>query len=805
MTLRHRIVQQLHLGPLSFILLCALLAALIVNAGPDPVGLHVGQRVSRAIVSRVTFSMETGQTETARLKAWNDAPSYFMLDAELLNTIRERLTQTIAIAGEPPHDPQQLREAATELDVPLDETGAEYLVRTASQPAVMTARRSVERVLEELKEQPLVEPEDDLASRRLGHAAVLVDDESIEREYVPRQVGPDAGVIGGAAPDSKPGLLFASKAADVKLAVENAIEQAVVPEALRASFRNALLTILRVEGTQAYRPLYRYNAVLSDNAAEAAAQEVVARETQFRAGNVIAAAGIIGRGEIERLEAEHRAYRARIDAPLDVPDPETLSPQERQQLAYLRAAHSAEIWSAWSRGIIAFLVVFALGGYILIAHPEATGRTQRRLATGLTFLVVLALARIAYAYTPYVHLAVGIYAFAVALLVITTKRGHAYTAAGLLALMMALTTRQGVGFVAILTCVALTLFLGLRDLRHRGRIIVTGAGAAGVALLTTSLVGFIAGQSFGFVFWHQAIWATLTTLGAAFIVEGILPGIERLFGVTTNMTLLEWCDPNKALLRMLAAESPGTYNHSLLVGTLAGAAADAINANGLLARAGAYYHDIGKINKPAYFVENQAMGVGNRHERLSPAMSHLVIIGHVKDGVEMAKEYGLPESLRAFIPEHHGTCVVEYFYHAASQARKPGDPEISDTEFRYPGPKPRSRETAIVMLCDGVEGAVRAMPEPTPNRIEDTVERIVQKRMMDGQFDECELTFRELNAIRASLVKNLSSMYHGRIAYPSASKEKDKEKKEERTTRDKAEAGMSGETSPNEGEAAGRS
>jgi len=133
----------------------------------------------------------------------------------------------------------------------------------------------------------------------------------------------------------------------------------------------------------------------------------------------------------------------------------------------------------------------------------------------------------------------------------------------------------------------------------------------------------------------------------------------------------------------------------------------------------------------------------------------------------MAKEYGLPASLHPFIPEHHGTCVVEYFYHAASRARKPGDPEISEQEFRYPGPKPQSRETAIVMLCDAVEGAIRAMPEPTPGRIEDTVDRMVQKRLMDGQFDECDLTFRELEIIRKSLVKTLSSIYHGRITYPS--------------------------------------
>jgi putative nucleotidyltransferase with HDIG domain len=403
---------------------------------------------------------------------------------------------------------------------------------------------------------------------------------------------------------------------------------------------------------------------------------------------------------------------------------------------------------------------------VLLFYGELPGNTQRRLTTAAALLLMLLLARAAFVQTPAPHLAVGAYAFAIALLAITSMRPSTYAAGGVLALMVTLATRQGVSFLLILVSVAMVLYLGLRNVRHRGRIIGVGLLAGLTALAVTELVGFVSHQDLGFVFWNQAVWAALSTIAAAFIVEGILPAIERLCGVTTNMTLLEWCDPNKPLLRMLAAESPGTYNHSLLVGALADAAAEAIGASGLLARAGAYYHDIGKINKPEYFVENQAGGMQNMHERLSPAMSHLIIVGHVKDGIEMAKEYGLPVSLHPFIPEHHGTCVVEYFFSAATRARKPDDPEISDEQFRYPGPKPQSRETALVMLCDGVEGAVRAMPEPTPNRIEDTVARITHKRMLDGQFDECDLTFRELEIIRSTLVKSLCSLYHARISYP---------------------------------------
>ncbi|RMF70986.1 MAG: HDIG domain-containing protein [Planctomycetota bacterium] len=338
---------------------------------------------------------------------------------------------------------------------------------------------------------------------------------------------------------------------------------------------------------------------------------------------------------------------------------------------------------------------------------------------------------------------------------------------GGLGILGTLAVQRGVEFFLVLMAVSGICGIGLMQVRYRGRIVLVGALAALAAFAMSSAMHLLDGQALQFSL-MRGLWAGASTLMAAFVIEGILPGIERVFRLSTGMTLLEWCDANKPLLRMMAAEAPGTFNHSMMVATLAEAAAEEIGANGLLARAGAYYHDIGKINKPEYFVENQTAGV-NRHEKLSPAMSVLVIVGHVKDGIEMAKEYNLPESLHPFIAEHHGTTLVQYFYHAAAKQRKESDPEIAEAAFRYPGPRPQSKETAIVMLCDAVEGAVRAMPEPTPNRIEDTVSKIVQARLMDGQLDDCDMTFRELARVEASLVKSLCSIYHGRIAYPSQS------------------------------------
>jgi putative nucleotidyltransferase with HDIG domain len=266
--------------------------------------------------------------------------------------------------------------------------------------------------------------------------------------------------------------------------------------------------------------------------------------------------------------------------------------------------------------------------------------------------------------------------------------------------------------------------------------------------------------------WFNAFWASGVTVLVGVLLQGLLPVIERVFRVATSMTLVEYSDANQPLLRRLAIEAPGTFSHSLMIGSLAEAAAESIRANGLLARVGAYYHDIGKINKPGYFVENQ-LGLASRHEQLSPMMSQLVIVGHVKDGIEMAKEYGLPKVLWQFIESHHGTTLVEYFYNKAQKLEE-GAGSVSESEFRYAGPTPLTKEVAIVMLCDAVEGAVRSLTEVTPMRIEAVVHNMAMKRLQDGQFDRCDLTFRELSTIEDAISKSLIAQYHGRIAYPKA-------------------------------------
>ena len=339
---------------------------------------------------------------------------------------------------------------------------------------------------------------------------------------------------------------------------------------------------------------------------------------------------------------------------------------------------------------------------------------------------------------------------------------------------------QGIGLFLTTISGAATCCFALREIRTRMKLLEVSALTAAVVFVAASSVvylNFLGEPPTWTTVFQAAGYHAAGAFIAGLLIQSLLPLIERVFRIATSMTLLDYSDANQPLLRKLAMEAPGTFSHSLLIGSIAEAAAEAIGCNGLLCRVGAYYHDIGKINKPKYFTENE-MGSANKHKELSPAMSQLIIVGHVKDGVEMAKEFGLPSVLRQFVETHHGTTLVEPFYHEARKKYEesaPGDAERkalgappTESEFRYAGPKPKTKEAAIVMLADAVEGAARSLSEVTLAKVEVVVHNIAIKRLQDGQFDECDLTLRELSQIEASMSKSLAAHYHGRIAYPTA-------------------------------------
>ena len=254
-------------------------------------------------------------------------------------------------------------------------------------------------------------------------------------------------------------------------------------------------------------------------------------------------------------------------------------------------------------------------------------------------------------------------------------------------------------------------------------------------------------------------------MSAALVVLA-LPLFEWMTGTTTELTLLELSDPNRPLLRRLATEAPGTYAHSLALANLCEAACNAIGANGLLTRVGCYYHDIGKLKKPQYFVENQMPGV-NPHDKLKPEVSAAMIRNHVREGVVLANDYRLPAAVASFITEHHGTMEITYFLDRARN--RDGVEEINEEEFRYPGPRPRSVETAVVMMGDGVEAAVRVLEEPTREKISDAIRHLIRQRIDAGQFDQAPITMAQLTRIQEEFVRVFEGVHHNRIDYPTSS------------------------------------
>ena len=271
----------------------------------------------------------------------------------------------------------------------------------------------------------------------------------------------------------------------------------------------------------------------------------------------------------------------------------------------------------------------------------------------------------------------------------------------------------------------------------------------------------------------QCVLGIVSGIGASVITTGILPYLENVFNITTSLKLLDLAQPNHPLLQRLLLDAPGTYHHSVMVGNLAETAAGNIGADPITVRVGAYYHDIGKIKRPGFFVENQ---VGNEkpHEKIAPSLSTLIVTSHIKDGVDLCRDYKLPQVIVDIVKQHHGTMLVSYFYKQATE-NEHGEC-IIEADFRYEGPRPQSKEAALIMLADACEAAVRSISKPNGNRIEATVRKIIRERLHDGQLDDCNLTLRDLNIIGDVFIRVLSSMFHKRVEYPDTVKELERRK-----------------------------
>ncbi|HHY35030.1 MAG TPA: HDIG domain-containing protein [Firmicutes bacterium] len=413
------------------------------------------------------------------------------------------------------------------------------------------------------------------------------------------------------------------------------------------------------------------------------------------------------------------------------------------------------------------LVVALPQGYLSVFVPETKRQKGASLIASVTVLTAL-LVRGFSAVSPYLApVAAGVMLSAT---LVDRRFGVVFGFS--MTLLLAVFTGFDVRYLVVFLTSSVAAVLVITRSFQRSHLMKAGAAVSAANLL--SFLGL--GLSGGVTQWDLKVlpdymWLIFNGPLCAILAIGSLPFFEAVFDILTPIRLIELSNPEHPLLHRLLLEAPGTYHHSIMVGNLAEAAAQAVGADSLLTRVGSYYHDIGKVKRPYMFVENQVPGLENPHDRLNPGLSASVIIAHVKDGLELAEQARIPEDIRRFIAEHHGTTLVSYFFTKASEdAKEKENRPPAEWDFRYEGPRPSTRESAIVMLADGVEAATRALSRPTPARIESVVRKIIQDRLIDHQLDRSDLTLKDLDIIAATFTRILTGVFHTRIEYPSPDK-----------------------------------
>lgn len=695
---------------------------LIFRVWTPPTSFHPGQTPQRDVCARIAFQLpDDEQTAEARQRQRRLAVAVYEHDPAPLVQLRARIQNEItelastksfdALAPElwAAYSPPRAESSPEPTAEDLEKQFSEVRAALNEEGKLELVRLTIDEALSPLERYGLLTrlpPEHDANQEEISIR--LVD----SREFaVNAQVGQ---------------VLLESATRQLQRAFDQKLPSLDLAERLFARLRTDLPETLRLDSAA--------TRAEQDRAAERVEQQF----KDYPPGTVLAPAGTtLAVDSIRLLEAEHRAWTGNLTT-----------------------------WQAVRRATAVLAVYSALLALVAFALLRTDPTVLERLPKLVTLLAAVLLTA----------LAVGLAnwrewrAESIPLLLLAMTGAIAYGRMAGLVICLAMTAiaalgmGQGLHETALLLAPACAAVVALDSVRTRSKLLLVGFIAAAAAAAMAVCVGQIEGWSMAEITQsalRSALWAVI----AASLMTCLLPLVERVFDVQTDLSLLELGDPAHPLLQELVRRAPGTYNHSITVASLAEAAAESIGGRGLLVRVGAYFHDIGKMLKPHYFVENQSPG-DNRHQGLAPAMSTLVIIAHVKDGVDLARQHHLPESIVDFIQQHHGTTLVEYFYRQASSRRESPDDSVDESAFRYPGPKPQTKETAVLMVSDAVESASRVLVEPTPARIESLVEDIARKRLLDGQFDECGLTLQEVHLVCESLVKSLTAVYHGRVKYP---------------------------------------
>ena len=427
------------------------------------------------------------------------------------------------------------------------------------------------------------------------------------------------------------------------------------------------------------------------------------------------------------------------------------------------------IWNYLGRVILLSIVISLFFTFLYMYRIDVFINWKMILLMSIIILFQMFLAYLIIIYFEFSEYLVPVTVGALTLTILFDAR-IGFMSTVIVSILVGLMMGQNIDFVISSLFISTVGVYNIRELRKRSQLFATMFGLIGASIIVIFAIGLFKEQSWANIFFDLQI-LVLNSFLAPILTYGIIGLTEMVFEITTDLTLIELLDYDRPLLKRAQRETNGTFNHSIVVGNLAEACATAIGAHSLLCRVGAYYHDIGKMVKPDYFIENQYVA-DNKHDAIKPTMSAKIIRNHVNDGLKLAKEYGLPKVVSDFIPMHHGTTRVEYFYRQALEEVNGDETKIDESQFRYPGPKPNTKETGILMICEAIEAAVRSIKNPDIIKIEAMIDKIIKQRIDDNQLSECPLTLDELNKIKGTVDGNtgmlhvLRGIYHIRIEYP---------------------------------------
>jgi len=413
-------------------------------------------------------------------------------------------------------------------------------------------------------------------------------------------------------------------------------------------------------------------------------------------------------------------------------------------------------------GIIMITAICLLMVFLYLSHfySDIYENVNKLILLSIISIFVILLAKIASQASGYLMPI----ASASMLMAISLNHNIAILLTVILSLLIGFIPGGGLNYILVSVISGIVAIYSIRKATQRSSLTRAGLIIAGVNIITISALGLINNDGY-YLILQNNLWGVLNGFLSVILTIGILPFLESYFDITTSFKLMELSNPNQPLLKKMILEAPGTYHHSIVVGNLSETAAEEIGGNGLLARVGAIYHDIGKIKRPYFFTENQE-AYKNIHDEMEPSLSALVIASHVKEGIELAKKNKLPKDIIDIIAQHHGTNLITYFFHRALKENGSANDAVAEENYRYSGPKPQTKEAGIILLADSLEAATRSLTNPTPTRIKTLVKEIIQKNLENGQLEECDLTLKDLDKIGDSFSRILTGMFHSRVEYP---------------------------------------